>query len=127
MSLEGIYEKIVEKGWMPYTARDDERFETIISNGPINKLESGLQYLMLPSLSNPKSISEVKSALRDMRINNNYPVIKYDGIFIPISLFSVENDKILLRGQRDFKLFYPEFERALDTLVSRKVLLNSFR
>ena len=122
MSLEGIYEKIVEKGWMPYTARDDERFETIISNGPINKLESGLQYLMLPSLSNPKSISEVKSALRDMRINNNYPVIKYDGIFIPISLFSVENDKILLRGQRDFKLFYPEFERALDTLVSRKVL-----
>ena len=75
MNLESIYEKIVERGWMPYTARDDERFETIISNGPINKLESGLQYLMLPSLSNPKSISEVKSALRDMRINNNYPSI----------------------------------------------------
>ena len=57
-----------------------------------------------------------------MSINNNYPVIKYDGVRLSFSLFQVKGDKILIRSQGDFDLTYSELERALDTLVSRKVL-----
>ncbi len=117
MVYDSIYQKITCKGWELYIANDPEKIHHSVARGPIQTIEIGKQYLVLPRVKNPASVNELKEAIVNLEKTLTYPVFKYHHQSFPITRVQTFHNRILIRAQADIFFRPAALEKALDTLA----------
>jgi hypothetical protein len=116
--LEGVVQKLNGSGWNLYNQENFETIQDAIPRGPVSALEIGKQYVVLPNVDDPTSIDQVTSATEYMIRLRKYATIRYHGRLLPLAVFHVGKDDILVRKIRETHINYEEFDDSLKTLTS---------
>jgi hypothetical protein len=110
---------IHQKGWNVYPVQGQmirSRLESIITRGPISRIEELGKYLLLPKSDDPKNPSIVKEAF--YQVNNRFPTIRIDRDPIKIFNLYTRRDKVHIRDShgRVESISYNGFRTRLTTL-----------
>ena len=121
--FEDILDKIESKGWNVYDAgeRMEQNLFTIVPQGNVHSLKKDRHYLVLPHLQNSCDIIEMQRALEDMDLRQEFPLLRYRQLIIPMAAFLVEERGFTLHSYKEIFLISEEFHKALDTLVDRTI------
>jgi len=121
-----ILDKLHAKSWNAYisenvkTEFDGDR---AITEGPANRLEVNLRYVLMPFAEAPESPESVRDALETLarKLNRGTPTITtFTGGREPLTGFRLYHDCVKLNTPAGTEVSYNEFVSALDTLVDTK-------
>jgi len=116
--LDIIYSKIIAKGWNPYLSTDSDTIHDSIPKGPVESFEVGKQYILFPKVNDPTSVEQVQKALQYMESQGTYPDFRHNGVLLPLALFVINQEDILVRGLGDVNVPHDDLSKDLESLVS---------
>lgn len=118
---EEIVDKIALKGWNLYDAGRslEQNLFLLVPRGNVSSLEKGINYLLLPQISNPQDIGQMQSAIVTMAMKKQPPLVRYGSATITVAAFVINERGVLVHAQRPVLFPYTSFVQVLDTLTDR--------
>lgn len=115
--LEQILEKIQQKGWNAYEIEAVEKATNkTVECGPAPSLSVGKLYVLFPKVADPTSLRQINEALDKLKGPHPFPYVQYKGRDLPVPYLSLQEKRLLVRGQVDVPVHYEDFYQSLDSL-----------